>query len=105
MSGIRPTMGHMTPGTRRAEEWMRIFGTLDVPLLSAVTVKDSTGADFYRLNVKELTQLQRDRLIRHMVFKTGRPIEKVIADLDNPDIGMPVLADDITVTFDARLLL
>lgn len=84
----------------RATEWLEVFGTYQLPVTSPVTTWASAPgiarAEFYMLDLAELTDDQRERLIVHTARKFGmRPGE--VAD-GLAEHGMPLLAEGLSLT-------
>lgn len=107
MSLRKPT-ATISSSSTRAAEWMRVYGSLTIPIKSPVPVAGSApgleSVRFYHVNVAELTADQRGRLVTFICEKFRRSPAEVERDLDDPDHGVPILADDVTVTFDARMV-
>lgn len=59
---------------------------------------------FYRVKVSALSPEQIERVIRFAAEKFGIPEDEVRADVMG-EIGIPLLADDVSVSFDARLVM
>lgn len=79
----------------RAREWMKIFDTDKLPIITAAKEKAYfPGYDrpqwCYMLNVRKLHPNQLTSLIRHLSVKFSYPIEWVLALL--PIHGVPILA-------------
>lgn len=107
---LRQTMGHLDPRSPRAAEWIEIYGELSVPLVSPSKERRRSAADgmtvreFYRVAVDKLRPDQRERVIGFVMRKYGIARADLERDLDG-EHGLPILADDVTVSFDARLVL
>lgn len=105
---LRPTRGHLRPESPRAADWQRVFGGLTVPLLAPFAIHvqvPDVVRECYRVDVAALTPEQRRRAVEHIVQRFGVPAAEVEADLDNDELGLPILAEDVSVTFDQRALL
>jgi len=88
------------PVSPRAREWMEVLGTLTVRVLDPLPVRNCACggyADFYRLDVASLSVEQRDRLCAHLTKRFDLPAPFVQHLMDNPDHGVPILADDVYV--------
>ena len=103
---MRPTLGHLRADSPRAEAWRRVFGGLEVPILSAVPAQVNLPIGRRRcffLRVDALDQGQRERLVHHIATTFGVPAEDVARDVDRD--GVPLLEEDVSVTFDPRAVL
>lgn len=104
---IQPTHAHLSTSSPRYQDWLRVFGSsmveLEDPIGSYATLPGLGRTHVYRLKVSSLTPEQRGRLITWMAEKFSLPTDQVAADLDGPH-GCPILADDVVVSFDARLV-
>lgn len=105
-SHIKPTIGHLNETSPRADAWRFVLGGLDVPLESPVSVQaelPNGRHEVFRLDIAKLTAEQRQRLISHLSAKFSIKLEEVAERIDAD--GVPILAEDVIVTFDARLVL
>lgn len=106
MTNLKPTLAHIRNDSPRAEDWRRVFGGTTVPLRSLVPVV-MDGPDgpknFYQVDVGSLTPEQRARVVEHVAKKFGLSPKAVEEDLAS-EYGLPILVDDVSVTFDARLV-
>ena len=105
---LHPTTAYIHDLVRR-QVWRDILGHEDgVPVVSPVPVLATTAAAgvkrFYRVDIKRLTPEQLERAIDYLAAKFGEPREEVAAGVRG-EIGIPLLADDVHVAFDARLVL
>lgn len=104
---IQPPHGHLSERSPRYADWMRVFGSGMVELENPVgeyAILPGLGRQrSYKLKVSSLTVEQRERLIAWMAEKWNVPASQVAADLDGPH-GCPILADDVMVSFDSRLI-
>lgn len=86
--------------TVRVAEWEAVFGDTNVCIKSPVPIVANLpgrpGVPIYELDLAQLTAVQRERLIAHIAAKFNIPADEVAADLDT--IGVPILADDVTIT-------
>lgn len=104
---IQPTIGHIREDSPRADEWRAVFGSTEIPLKSLLTVENDSPAgvrQFYLVDVAKLDEDQLERVVAHVADKFGIAKDAVAADL-NSDHGLPILADDVLVSFDQRLVL
>ncbi len=107
-NGLAPTMAHISTKSPRYEDWKAVFDDDSVPIKSPVPVMatiDGIGEQsVYLLDLSRLKVAQFDRLVAHIAKKSGLPEDDVRANI--VDDGMlPILADDLSVSFDARLVL
>ncbi|MGB9181842.1 MAG: hypothetical protein WCB68_21610 [Pyrinomonadaceae bacterium] len=91
----------------RSGEWLKVFGGRDVrvlgPLPKLAQVCGTEDVEIYLLDLDALTEEQRERLVTHLSekFKIGREeLEREIAEK-----GVPILAEDVGVPIDMRLLM
>lgn len=94
---------------QRRTDWMETFGTEVVPIESPTAVKAISphhpkGALFYRVNVKLLSIEQFERVTRHLASKFRISEDDVAEGLRNGE-GLPILAEDVMVSVDARFVL
>ena len=86
----------------RAADWMKVFGTLTVPVtnaLSPATITLNTPGrqgetQAYFLDLKALTPQQRRRLVEHIATRFGAAPDQVTAQID--EHGVPILEEDTT---------
>lgn len=90
----------VTATGERAAEWREVFGTDTLPVKSPMpewaSAPGHERALFYQLDLGELTDEQRERVIAHVAAKFGHPVEEVRNRL--PFHGMPLLAEGLFVT-------
>lgn len=100
-------MATITGGSPRAETWRRVFGGLEVPImLPLVFHAELPGLGMravYLCEIRRLTADQRGRVVAHLAATFDVPVAEVEASLDEE--GLPLLAEDLSVTFDARSVL
>ena len=86
--------------TERGKEWLSILGTTTIPIKSPFSVPASLpgipNARIYMLDLDSLDEPQTTRLIAHLSQKFNIPEAEIRAQL--PQHGVPILANDITVT-------
>lgn len=104
----QPTLGRIRPESPRAADWRKVFGADAVPLKSPVTHRGAApgyeeGAEFYQLDLDALTPEQHGRLLEHLSERFGIPRVELAAEIRRA--GVPVLADEVSLSFDMRLLL
>lgn len=84
----------------RRTEWRAIFGTDTLPIKAPIphydTLPGAPNALVYEVDLNAITADQRQRLIAHTATKFGYSTEFVEENLDK--LGMPVLANDVTMT-------
>jgi hypothetical protein len=106
----KPTTVRIRPEAPRREDWIAIFGDETMPVTSPVPVRnDAPGLSdksFYRLDVSRLTPVQRLRLVEYIARKFDIAECEVSRLLDDPEHGMPILADDVfPPTIDMRMVI
>lgn len=91
----------------RYEEWMKVFGTKEVPIINIFfpNLANVLGEirEVYMLDLDKLTPDQLGRLKGHIASKFGVSMEEIERDL--PAIGVPILAEDLTITTDQMFFL
>lgn len=91
----------------RCADWLAVFGTDAIPLLSPVphrgTAPGLTKARFYKLDVAALDDDQRQRLVAHLVEKFELGEAEVRASLEG-EHGLPILASDLVIVMSTRLI-
>lgn len=84
----------------RAAEWREVFGTDRLPVESPIpewaSAPGHERAQFYKLDLAELTDAQRERVIAHVAAKFGQDLAEVRNRL--PFHGMPLLAEGLSLT-------
>src|SRR5438067_2538612 len=105
---MQPTRGHLSQSSPRHDDWLRVFGTtvveLDSPAPRLITVPGrSEPVEAYMLKLSALDDDQRDRLVAHIAQRFNIPFPDVRAALMAD--GCPILAEDVGVSFDMRLVL
>lgn len=84
----------------RAQSWLEVFGTREIPLKSPLpTIASAPGIPeglFYELDLQELTQEQRTRLITYIAKRFDVSEQEVSETLDT--VGCPILSENITIT-------
>jgi hypothetical protein len=91
----------------RYAEWLAVFGTIEVPIINIFFPNKANVLgeirDVYMLDLKKLTPEQMGRLKGHIASKFGVSMEEIERDL--PRIGVPILADDVSVRTDQMFFL
>lgn len=101
MTDARPLHTTVTihDGERRAE-WLAIFGTDTLPVKSPIPTRVNLpgipNALVYEIDLAAISADQRQRLVAHTAAKFDCSPDYVDANLER--LGMPVLAQDVTVT-------
>lgn len=105
---MQPTRGHLAESSPRYQDWLAVFGTNVVELESALpipaTVPGVGSTAVYRLKLSSLDAGQRERLVAKMAAKFQMSPEDVSKELDGAH-GCPILAEDVMVVVDRRLVL
>ena len=96
------------PDSPRAADWEKVFGGRQVPIKSPLPHRGSApghpDALFYELDLAALNPGQRWRLVEHLAARFDEPPAEVAAEL-MVNGYVPLLADDLTLTIDARVVL
>lgn len=104
---IKNTMGRINPDCERATWWQEVYGSFEVPLLSPLPIRligpNGEAQSFYKVDLSKLPPQQHDKAAQFVANKFGLPIDEVRKDMN--EYGIPILAEDVTVSFDARLVL
>ena len=103
-----PTLGRIRDDSPRAAEWLQVFGKLEVPLKSPIAHRgltpDGKEAEFYLVDWKALERETLGRVIAFIVEKFKLSWVEALDTMRSPDHGFPILAADVTVSFDGRLV-
>lgn len=102
MSRITATIRDSSP---RAALWRQVFGTETLPIVSPVPKKaegPDGSAEFYQLDVAQLDTEQRSRLVSHLCERFKMTHQEVCHLIDDPNHGVPILAEDVIVPLDLR---
>lgn len=105
---IRPYTAHIAADSPRRALWLEAFGDDVVPIVSPMTHRASApgvgSTDFYLVDARELTDDQLARLAAVMAREFAIDPHDVERDL--AIIGaVPILARDVTVAVDLRMVL
>jgi len=91
----------------RYNEWLAVFGSAEVPIINIIFPNKEIVLgeirDVYMLDLGKLTAEQMGRLKAHIASKFKIPMEEVEREL--PEIGVPILAEDVIVTTDQMYFL
>ncbi len=108
MTSKQPTEATIRADSPRAARWMELLGSLTVPVRSPVTTEMAIYGhgvvDVYLVDVEKLTPEVFERIAAAFSAEYLLDIDVVRQRLREPH-GLPVLAEDCTVTFDGRDLL
>lgn len=106
---MRPVTATIRPESPPYRDWLRVFGTDQVPIMLPYPVRGSApgveSAEFYKLHVPSLTPDQRSRLVEFIAERFGELPSTVEALMDDPEHGVPIKAEDVLVSVDARAFL
>lgn len=84
----------------RRAEWLEVFGSDEVPIINIVSPNKANVLgeirDVYMLDLDQMTDDQIDRLKKHLSTKFKIPMDEVERDL--PQVGVPILAEDVIVS-------
>lgn len=104
---LEPTTVTLRAESPRYQDWLRVFGSASVRVKSPIALRgrDPAGVecDFYLVDLAALTPEQMERVVLFIAERFEIPVDTVRATL--PDHGLPLVAADCSVTFDARLVL
>lgn len=93
--------------SERYEEWIKVFGTDQVPIINILVpqIANVLGEvrKVYMLDLGKLSEDQLIRLKEHLSRKFSIPMEEVERDL--PEIGVPILAEDVSLSSDELFFL
>lgn len=90
----------------RAAEWQKVFETREIEVHGLIPEKVNVLGeirDVYMLNLQALNEDQYRRLMFHISEKFKVPIETVAQEL--PEVGVPVLAEDLIISCDTPFFL
>lgn len=105
---LRKTEAIISKSSPRYNEWLEVFGTDRIPLVSPIPYTGSapgiSKAQFYKLDTAALTEDQRIRFVAHISKKFQMSEDLVWGEItsDNP---IPILADDVTVALNLNLFI
>lgn len=92
--------------SERYQEWLDVFDANVVPITNALAPARvcvlGVMREVYWLDLRAITPLQRSRLLHHIAVKFGIPASEIASTID--EIGVPILATDVTAAIDRRLL-
>lgn len=104
---LRPTTATISSRSLRADAWRRLFGSETIQIRSPIPVRAELPGlgerEVYLVDVKCLQADQIDRIAAEMSEKFGEPQAEVREGLIGGH-GLPILAEDVSVAFDARLV-
>lgn len=96
-SDFTATIAERSP---RSEDWKTVFGTKTIALKHPIPQQGNFPEvgiqEFYEVDLKALTEEQRERMIAHIAKRFHLAVEEVRAGLDK--VGCPILAEDVTIT-------
>ncbi len=105
---IAPKMAHISTSSPRYEAWKAVFDDdavpIQSPIPSVVTIDGAGEQSVYMLELSRLKVSQFDKLVAHLSKKSGVPEDDVRSTLVDDGV-MPILAEDLGVSFDARFVL
>jgi len=104
---INPTHAHLNTASPRYRDWMRVFRTPMVEIEAPAPIRAELPGlgvqPVYQLKLSALRGDQRARLLDHICTRFGLAIDEVVVGLARD--GCPILAEDVAVSFDTRLVL
>lgn len=105
---LNPTIGRLKETSDRANWWLDIYGSLDVPLVGPTPVTmsvDGVDDSFYLVDLSKLDEAQFEEVCQH-VIKRFEVSADVVRNKLREDGNLPIRASEIeSVVFDARLFL
>lgn len=104
---IHPPTAILREESPRAATWRQVFGTNAIPIKSPLPVMANSPVgprSFYQVDVEKLDEAVVERVIDHLAAEFGESREAVAEGIRG-DHGLPILADDVSVSCDIRLLL
>ena len=94
----------ISPSSPRYQDWLADFGTDKVRITGWANAKVlGLQREIYRLDIESLNEEQRERLAQHLARKFGHPIEEVRESIVQD--GVPILAEDVYMVMDLRVVL
>ena len=100
LAPVRSVEGRIAESSPRRATWLEVFGTDRVPLLSARPVRATSPIgirEFYLVDVGELSDEARARVVLYVAKAFRRSPAEVEADLVDGEHGLPVLKEDVTI--------
>lgn len=105
---LRKTEAIISKSSPRYDEWLEVFGTDRIPLVSPLPYTGSapgiSKAQFYKLDTSALTEDQRMRFVAHISKKFQMSEDLVWREIKS-DSPIPILADDVTVALNLNLFI
>lgn len=100
-------LARISETSERYQEWMKVFGTDQVPIVNILAPRVANvlgeARQVYMLDLAKLSEDQLIRLKDHLSRKFSIPMEEVERDL--PEIGVPILAEDVSISTDELFFL
>ena len=105
---LRKTEAIISKSSPRYNEWLEVFGTDRIPLVSPIpytgSVPGISKAEFYKLDPSSLTEDQLMRFVAH-ISKKFHVSEDLVWHEITSGSPIPILADDVTVALDLMLFI
>jgi hypothetical protein len=96
--------GTILASSPRAGDFLRVYESRTIPLKSPLPTRgrkpDGTEALFYKVDLAALRPDQLERVVSFAMERFGLSEAEVRQTFDDPDHGLPILADDVTVSTD-----
>lgn len=104
---LEPTTAIISETSPRAADWVHVFGSRSIPITSPVP-HDLLGPDgvvrsFYRVDLRRMTVDQVARAAALVAERFGVTVADAQVGITG-EHGLPILAEDVSVGFDVRLL-
>jgi hypothetical protein len=104
---LRPTTATLHACSERSGAWARLFGGQTVAIKSPIPQHAELPGlgvrEIYFVDLEKLSPVQLDRIAQEMSVRFDVPLQEVVEGLRTQ--GLPILAEDVSVSFDARLVL
>ncbi len=106
MRTVIPPVAHINPTSERAADWLRVYGGMEAPIESPIPTRAivmGVEREVYFVDILRLTPDQKRNLVDHIAERFEISRDEVVELL--PGFGCPILADEVSVIFDARAFL
>lgn len=99
-------IGRLNEASPRAETWRRVFGSLEVPLISPVpklvhVTKDDILQHVYLVDISKLSDEQKKQYIEQAALLMGAPQSEAEESLSDP-WGIRIQVRDVTVIYNGK---
>ena len=100
-----PFYAMLAPSSPRYADWLRVFHGAQLPIVTPTPMCAQLPIgehDVYLVVLELLEEDVRDRLVQHLAEKFNEPVD--VARQVLAQEGLPILAEDLTVSIDARFV-